>query len=421
MSRRPILLGALGLVVVLLVIAVGAGIGLRSAPTRSGDPATRLAGPPGGTGIPRSSPVEPVASAAGATPAGSGSPSPGASAPPAATRSPAAAGPLGGDLLIADRGNDRLLIVTPQRQIVWSMTVDPGGPLGSASWGPDDAFFTPDGRHIVINEENADTVAVIDIATRSIVWQYGHVGQPGSAPGYLHGPDDAYMLPNGTITVADIINQRILFISPSKQIVRQYGLTDRQVHDPPVAYDAPNGDVPLPGGGMLVTEIGGSWVDRLDASGKLVWSVHLAGVAYPSDAQLLPDGNVLVVDYSSPGSIEEVTPAGHVVWRYAVRSGPGMLDHPSLAVRLPNGDIAVTDDFGQTVDVIDPSTDRIVWQYGHLDVRGTAPGYLDNPDGLDPVPASTAQLLATLPGPSAPAAGVVPAASAAGSAPSGTP
>ena len=374
--RRPIAPGLIAVVAV-AVLVVGLVRLLPAAPVS--DPAASP--PPASSAVTSGS--DPGQQAASTLPAA-----------PSANAAAAPAGPLGGDLLIADRGNDRLLIVTPDKRVIWSMTIDPGGPRGSTSWGPDDAFFTPDGRHIVINEEDAHVVALVDIATRRIVWQYGHAGQPGSAPGYLNGPDDAYVLPDGTITVADIRNQRILFISPAGRIVRQYGLTDRQLHDPPVSYDAPNGDVPLPDGGMLVTEIGGSWVDRLDASGRLVWSVHLAGVAYPSDAQLLPDGNVLVVDYSTPGSIEEVTPRGKVVWRYFVRSGSGMLSNPSLAVRLPDGNIAVTNDFGQAVDVIDPATNRIAWQYGHTGHAGSAPGYLDNPDGLDPVPASVAALLA---------------------------
>jgi len=36
--------------------------------------------------------------------------------------------------------------------------------------------------------------------------------------------------------------------------------------------------------------------------------------------------------------------------------------------------------------VIDPATDRIVWQYGHDGVPGHGPGYLDNPDGVDMAP-----------------------------------
>ena len=71
---------------------------------------------------------------------------------------------------------------------------------------------------------------------------------------------------------------------------------------------------------MLVTEIGG-WVDRLDARGRLVFSVRTP-TTYPSDAQLLPDGNVLVAGFNTPGRVDEITPQGRVVWTYgpAVRA-----------------------------------------------------------------------------------------------------
>jgi hypothetical protein len=34
---------------------------------------------------------------------------------------------------------------------------------------------------------------------------------------------------------------------------------------------------------------------------------------------------------------------------------------------------------------------RIVWQYGHTDQPGTAPGYLNTPDGLDLLPTKDAR------------------------------
>ena len=68
----------------------------------------------------------------------------------------------------------------------------------------------------------------------------------------------------------------------------------------------PNGDTPLPDGGVLVTEIGG-WIDRFSADGRLVWSIK-APTDYPSDAQLLPDGNVLVAGFNTPGRIDILTP-----------------------------------------------------------------------------------------------------------------
>lgn len=293
------------------------------------------------------------------------------------------AGPLPGDLLIADRGNGRLLIVTPDKRVIWSLTLGREAGWTQAPLAADDAFFTSDGRQISINAEDQDVVARIDVATRRIVWSYGHVGVAGSASGYLNTPDDAYPLPNGDTLVADIFNQRILEIAPSGRIIRQLGTTGLHRHAPPVSFAAPNGDTPLPDGGVLVTEIGGSWVDRISASGQLAWSLQLAGIHYPSDAQLLPNGNILVVDYHSPGAVEEVTPGGHIVWLYRVLSGPGRLNHPSLAIALPNGNIALNDDDNDRVLVIDPRTSRIVWQYGHTGVPGTAPGYLNGPDGLD--------------------------------------
>ena len=36
--------------------------------------------------------------------------------------------------------------------------------------------------------------------------------------------------------------------------------------------------------------------------------------------------------------------------------------------------------------MIDPITHRIVWQYGYTGRPGSAPGYLDDPDGVDLTP-----------------------------------
>jgi hypothetical protein len=57
---------------------------------------------------------------------------------------------------------------------------------------------------------------------------------------------------------------------------------------------------------------------------------------------------------------------------------------------LPNGLIAVNDDYRDRVIIIDPRKHRIVWQYGHTDHPGTAPGYLSIPDGMDFLPFQTA-------------------------------
>ncbi len=103
---------------------------------------------------------------------------------------------------------------------------------------------------------------------------------------------------------------------------------------PPSTYGDPNGDTPLPDGGLLITEIQGSRVVRLDAAGS-------RRLRHPRPDRLpvgrparLAKGNVLVVDYANPGAILRVNRHGHVLWRYAPRSGRGRLDHPSLAIDL---------------------------------------------------------------------------------------
>ena len=101
----------------------------------------------------------------------------------------------------------------------------------------------------------------------------------------------------------------------------------------------------------------------------------------------VPHDEVLLADYASPGRVLVMDHFGHVLWSYGPTSGPGRLDHPSLALELPNGDIAVNDDYRNRVVIIDPRQGRIVWQYGHTDKSGTGPGYLTTPDGMDFIPA----------------------------------
>ncbi len=293
-------------------------------------------------------------------------------------------GPLPGALLIADRGNNRILLVTPGHHWLWHFPTGADLARGVHLRFDDDAFVAPGGKAIVSNEEDADTIVSIDIASHARVHLYGVPGAKGSGPGYLNTPDDAYPLPGGVVSVADAYNCRVLWIR-AHRIVRQLGETGVCNHDPPRTFGSLNGDTPLPGGGVLISEIAGSWIDAVGANGRLLYSFR-APVRYPSDPQPLPGGRILIADYSKPGAVVIVKHDGTTLWRYRPTSGFGELDHPSLAIMLPNGNIAVNDDFRDRVVVIDPRTNRIVWVYGHTDHGGTAPGYLHLPDGMDFVP-----------------------------------
>jgi outer membrane protein assembly factor BamB len=294
----------------------------------------------------------------------------------------ALARPFAGHLLIADRGNNGLIVVNADKQVLWrypstSRPAPPGG-----FYFPDDAFFVDHGRSIVSNEEENHAIVRIAYPSGRLLWSYGHPGTPGSTTGYLNQPDDAFLLRDGTMTVADAKNCRVIFISAMGAPVSQIGTTGDCVHRPGRSLGYPNGDTPLADGNVLISEINGSWVSEYSRSGTLIWTVQLP-LAYPSDPQQIGADLYLVADYSKPGGIVEFTREGQIVWSYRPTSGPGMLDHPSLAERLDNGLIGVNDDYRDRVALIDPSTGTIVWQYGVVDRPGTGPNEVNIPDGFD--------------------------------------
>jgi outer membrane protein assembly factor BamB len=299
-------------------------------------------------------------------------------------------GPLQGGLLIADRGNDRILLVDPNRRTLWRFPTRQDRARGAHLVYDDDTFVEPGGKSLVTNEEDNGDILSIDIATHRVTRLFGvpgpQAGPGGSAgpPNRLNWPDDAYVLPDGTLTVADAYRCRILFIR-NHRIVRQIGETDVCVHNPPRTLGYVNGDTPLPGGGVLVSEINGSWIDEFGPTGRLIREFQ-APVSYPSDPQPLSRGRILLADYASPGAVVILDRHGKVLWRYGPTAGWGALDHPSLAIMLPNGEIAVNDDYNDRVVIVDPKKRRIVWQYGHRAQPGRGGSFLRTPDGMDYIP-----------------------------------
>ncbi len=303
---------------------------------------------------------------------------------------PGAGSPFfGAKLLVADRGNNRLLLLDDTDQVIWSYpsayaAAPPGG-----FYFPDDAFFVKSGTEIISNQENNETVVVIAFPSGQLLWQYGHPGVQGSENGYLSTPDDAYLLKNGQIVVADATNCRVLVLNPDKTVANQIGTNGVCRHNPPSDLGSPNGDTPLADGNILISEIDGSWIDEYTPSGQLVWTVQLPSLGYVSDPQQIGPDLYLVSDYSNPqanghlGQIVEFNRSGQILFRYDPASGPGELNRPSLTELLPSGVFMTNDDYGDRMISVDPATQALVWQYGVSGVAGTAPGLLNTPDGFD--------------------------------------
>ena len=292
--------------------------------------------------------------------------------------------PLPYPIVIADRRNNRLIEVAPDKRIVWEFPT----PNLTIYSGNEDVNFSPDGKRLAVSEEDNYDVHIVDYEKREITWTYGTPEKGGSGPGQFNYPDDAHLLDDGTFLTADIRNCRVVIIDPATQkIVQQFGKTGRThcYHKPPDYLGSPNGATPMDNGDILISEIRGAWITRITREGKVVWAMPAPRVRYPSDAFPTVDGRqVIVADFVKPGRVVIFDPATKkTTWEYFVAKGEGMLDHPSLARELPTGDVIIADDLRHRVIVVDRETKKIVWQYGVTDKPGHRPGYLYYPDGFD--------------------------------------
>ena len=300
--------------------------------------------------------------------------------------------PLPYPIMIADRRNNRLIEIAPDKRIVWEMP----SPNLAFYRGNEDVNFSADGKRLAVSEEDNFDLHIVDYDTRTVTWTYGVPDHRGSKGNLLNYPDDSHLLADGQFLTADIRNCRVLIINPTtNQITTQWGQNGKCTHNPPQQLAWPNGATPMENGDILVSEITGAWISRITRAGKVLWSASAPKVRYPSDAfPTVDDQQVIVADFSKPGRVVIFDPltckagakpgACKPSWEYFQAEGEGMLDHPSIARELPGtGDVLIVDDLHDRVVVVDRQTKQIIWQYGIKGVKGHAPGYLNYPDGVD--------------------------------------
>jgi DNA-binding beta-propeller fold protein YncE len=291
--------------------------------------------------------------------------------------------PLPYPIMVADRRNNRLIEIAPDKSIVWEFP----SPNLKVYRGNEDVNFSADGKQLAVSEEDNFDIHIVDYEKRELTWTYGMPDHRGSANGLLNYPDDAHLLADGKFITADIRNCRVLIIDPKTDaVVTQWGTPGKCKHNPPTELGHPNGATPMENGDILITEISEAWISRITRDNKVVWSVKAPNIRYPSDAFPTVDGTqIIVADFWKPGRVVIFDPATRKVsWEYFVKDGEGMLDHSSIARELPDtGDILVVDDLNDRVIVIDRKTKAIIWQYGEKGKKGFAPGLLHYPDGVD--------------------------------------
>lgn len=291
--------------------------------------------------------------------------------------------PLPYPIVIADRRNNRLIEIAPDKRIVWEFP----SPNLAFYRGNEDVNFSHDGKLLAVSEEDNYDLHIVDYDKKVVTWTYGIPDTRGSKDGLLNYPDDSHLLEDGQFLAADIRNCRVLIVDPkTNKITTQWGEIGKCEHRPPQRLAWPNGATPMANGDILVSEISGAWISRVTRAGQVIWSVKAPNIRYPSDAFPTVDGKqVIVADFAKPGRVVIFDPAtGKATWEYFVKDGDAALDHCSIARELPDtGDVLIVDDLNDRVVVVDRQTKKIIWQYGVKNVKGHKPGYLNYPDGVD--------------------------------------
>ena len=167
-----------------------------------------------------------------------------------------------GRLLIADAGQQRLVIVDTEGRIVWEY----GAPHEIMS--PWYAEATLKGTVLFCDRE-LQMVFEIDLLGETPIWSHGSLLSAGDGPDALCEPSCARRLANGGTIIADTGNDRLLLFSPVGTLMRSFTGTPEIPLVRPVHLEV------LANGEMLVYPEDRDEVIRLGLGGQPIWHAHL--------------------------------------------------------------------------------------------------------------------------------------------------
>ncbi len=167
-----------------------------------------------------------------------------------------------GRLLIADTGNQCLLLVTLEGEVVW----DYSAPHEIMS--PYYAEATVKGTALFCDRE-LHTVFEVDLLSDEIVWSHGEVLSAGDGPSALNEPSCVRRLANGGTLIADTGNDRLLLFSPVGTLMRSFTGTEEIPLERPYHLEL------LDNGEILVYPESQDRVIRLGLGGQPIWQAIL--------------------------------------------------------------------------------------------------------------------------------------------------
>jgi tripartite motif-containing protein 71 len=190
-----------------------------------------------------------------------------------------------GDIFVANRENNQIAAFSPT-----------GAPLiifGSNGTGqeqfsfPQGITFAPDGT-LLVDDSGNDRIQRFTLSDNDTVVTYdatyGQFGAGSAAPaGDLNNPTGISVAPDGTIWVADTLNNRIQSVSSTG--VWGVPITKPVGTGVQTAFSVPWGVAVAPDGSIWVSDTGNSRIVSMDTSGNLNFSANEASMGIPATAQ----------------------------------------------------------------------------------------------------------------------------------------
>ena len=269
-----------------------------------------------------------------------------------------------GNVLIADQFNNRVIETDPYGTIVWSFGLGPNDFSASSVIGVNDAqrigsltlmagTGTPAGIIPQAPDGAADNRVMIVNPAGRIIWQYGQFGQTGSGSNLLNTPVQCTYLSGFHILITDQGNNRIIEVTPSKQIAWQYPGSNTNDAD---QLNGPNSAELLANGHILIADQGNNRAIEVTRDDQIVQTITAGGTAnIVAFASRLDNGNTLLTDAGNSRAVE-VDANDNIVWQFVTDTDPNSVAAPlpTRAVRLKNGDTLISDQFNNRVIRVSP-------------------------------------------------------------------
>ena len=210
---------------------------------------------------------------------------------------------------------------------------------------PVDAFIYRDNAtgyfKVVITDQDRNRVITVDKETSKIDWKYGDaLYREGSGFNQLRQPEDAEKIPNtNEYIIADKGNNRVIIVDGNtNNVIWELG-ADVLKSPMDIQYIDDNDHI-------LITDGGNHRVILVDrASKSILWQFGRTGSAdsgavglkLPTDADLIPSSQNVIIADAGNERIIEVNPDGQIVWQYhrrlkGLRDADRIEDGRTLAV-----------------------------------------------------------------------------------------